>query len=216
LTKANWSIEQILKFERILFIILSDLLIIAGVLFFEFEVARMYVIYYFEFVMAFIVYSTFNLISDKRLNIVTVAMGTAGMIFITGVIIRGILGLLGFTFDSATDVILLLYPYFDIPIFLIFIIRSQILNLKEYRQYNYDLTKTELTKSLLYSFYLLVGLLIATLYSIESTLDLKISLVAGLILIRNFTEYKHYKRMKMLKLKSMLSVDNSDKPEYLH
>jgi len=117
--------------ERTILIILADVLVIYGVLFLDFNVARMYGFYYIDFSAFLIAYSIFNLINDKKLDASSIITATIFMLILIGFFIFFAISLvLPTQLKSLQDVLNIFYPYYDVPIFTALVIRGDYIMFK--------------------------------------------------------------------------------------
>jgi hypothetical protein len=185
-------LSYLLKDSRKLILIATDLFVLTGVLFMDWNPARMIGFYYLDVCFCILSFLIYHLLLRRNYEYLSMFMATAI-----------ILATMYFLFYPLTEInyqlnygdyrespFKLFVPYYDVALYSILAFTAHILNVRKYLKYNSDTSKPA------FSLYLgLVFLMIPTLWVLTFSLQLiqlslKVSLVLSLILIRNFTEYR--------------------------
>ena len=186
--------------ERTILIILSDLLVIYGVLFMNFDVARMYGFYFIDFSVFLISYGVFNLLINKKVEITAVILAISSMLFLIGsFILLAINSILSREISDIQDAVHLFRPYYDVPVFAMLVVRAEYLNVKQLLKFDKALAKSEYSKLLLYNIFLIPILIFAAFFATKININLKISLIVALVLLRNIIEYLGYRSIIIIK-----------------
>lgn len=169
-------------------------------MFLNFNVARMYGFYYIDFSIYLISYVIYNIITVKYLDASNVFFATIVMLTIIGVFIFGVVGsVLAKPFNTFYDIARVFWPYYDLTIFIIFSIRVNYMNVKGYLSFDKDLAKSEYSKLLLYNIFLIPTLIVVAFIVTGLNINLSLSLVLALIVIRNIIEYQGFKSFETMK-----------------
>ena len=187
--------------KRVACIFIADLLVLHGVVFMGMDPCRMYAFYYLEFATFLISYSVYNVFADNRLEVGGIIISTLFMLFLMGFfIVMAMEILMPRNFDNVSDYTRLLYPYVDIPVYLISIIGAHTFNVKKYLSYETDGAKTEFSKLLMYNIFLIPALIFGSVIMLYLIDNIALSMILSLILLRNFIEYKRYSGLQKLNM----------------
>jgi len=199
-----------LKHKATIYSLLSDIIVLGGALFYNFDAIRCYGFFCLDIVVMilfFVIYmKRVNEIEDYLSMFVTFCFLCLIMYIFYFDMVMDIGKYIGITMNEEMQEksdITIFYPYYDIGIFLVFSflgnlhITQQVLKVKQTENTEYFEVKSVIFRMMMIP----VSLLIAVYMRMLFKLDINLAPIISFILLKNFLEYWKYKALMRLKIK---------------
>jgi len=192
------KIKTLLSEKRSIVLFATDIYLMLGVIVFGWNPARMIGFCLFDAWICLLSYIIYNLLSKYSREVIIIFIATALVSFVFWIALLAIASTSNnlSTGHTSPDLDKLLFPYYDVAIFLFGSVTAHILNVKRYLKYPVRISRP--------AFSIFIGLMIFMvpfLYIFNTVLmfihiPLKISLIISFITARHLIEQRRYRSFK--------------------
>jgi hypothetical protein len=183
------------KEKRTVSLLAADMVVLVGVIFFNWNPARMVGFYYLDICLCILSFVIYNFIIKNVSSISVVLMATCLILFLMYFAFLGLTGIsnqLGFG-NYHNNPIELFSPYYDFALFMTFSAIGHAYNIRKYISYPPVVAKPAFALFLGLSIFMIPGLFIFTVLLNQTHLPLNISILLSFIILRHYTEYRRYR-----------------------
>jgi hypothetical protein len=192
------KIKMLLNEKRSIVLFATDVYLILGVIVFGWNPARMIGFCLFDAWICLLSYVIYNIISKYTREVITIFIATALVSLVFWFALLAIASTSNnlSTGHTSPDIDKLLFPYYDVAIFIFGSVTSHILNVRRYIRYPVEISRPAFSIFIGLMIFMVPFLYIFNTVLMSILIPLKISLIISFITARHLIEHRRYRSFK--------------------